>query len=471
MNKKVETAKFILADILSAAVAWAMFYFFRKAYLEPRQFGVEIPITVDRNFYKGIILIPLFWVALYQFAGSYSNVFRKSRLKEFQQTFGLSFIGAIVLFFSILLDDQIGSSQNLLLSFIALFFIHFTLTSSFRFYLSSIIANHVHSRKIGFNTLIIGSNKKALELYEDIEGQSLSTGNRFVGFLHVDETNGHLLREKLPHLGGYEEVKAIIQSYQIEEVIIAIESSEHESIGRIVTELEDCSVIIKIIPDMYDILSGCVKMSSIFGAPLIEISNDIMPQWQKALKRFLDVFISLFVLIVFAPFFIAIAIIVKSTSKGPAFYSHERIGWHGKPFTIYKYRSMYADAEKNGPALSSKDDNRITPFGRFMRRTRLDEIPQFYNVLIGDMSLVGPRPERQYFIDQIMKVAPHYKHLHKVRPGITSWGQVKFGYAENVEQMVERLKYDVIYIENMSLMVDLRILIYTVLIVFQGRGK
>jgi lipopolysaccharide/colanic/teichoic acid biosynthesis glycosyltransferase len=132
---------------------------------------------------------------------------------------------------------------------------------------------------------------------------------------------------------------------------------------------------------------------------------------------------------------------------------------------------MYTNAEKMGPALSSQDDPRITRFGKFLRKVRLDELPQFYNVLIGEMSVVGPRPERLYFINQITQKAPHYRHLHKVRPGITSWGQVKYGYAENVDQMIDRLKYDLLYIENMSLYVDLKILIYTVLIVLQGRGK
>jgi lipopolysaccharide/colanic/teichoic acid biosynthesis glycosyltransferase len=153
------------------------------------------------------------------------------------------------------------------------------------------------------------------------------------------------------------------------------------------------------------------------------------------------------------------------------FFRQERIGKHGRPFKIVKFRSMYLDAERDGPQLSSTSDPRITPIGRWMRKTRMDELPQFWNVLKGDMSLVGPRPERQHFIDAITEVAPHYTHLHKVRPGITSWGQVKFGYAENVEQMVRRLKYDILYIENMSLAVDLKILAYTVLIILKGDGK
>ena len=171
----------------------------------------------------------------------------------------------------------------------------------------------------------------------------------------------------------------------------------------------------------------------------------------------------------FLPIILFLAIGIKLTSKGPVFYSHERIGQFGKPFILYKFRSMYTDAEKNGPALSSKDDNRITSFGKFMRKSKLDELPNFYNVLKGDMSLVGPRPERKYYIDQIIEKAPHYLHLQKVKPGITSWGQVKYGYAENVEQMINRLQYDILYIENMSVYVDFKIMIYTILIILKGR--
>jgi exopolysaccharide biosynthesis polyprenyl glycosylphosphotransferase len=240
---------------------------------------------------------------------------------------------------------------------------------------------------------------------------------------------------------------------------------------KIVTKLSVHPIKIKIIPDMYDILSGSVKMTSIFGLPLIEVNPEIMPQWQVSIKNVIDKLISLIALIILSPFFLIIALLIKLSSKGPIFFKQERIGKNGKSFMIYKFRTMFIDAEKDGPQLSSQHDNRITPIGKFLRRTRIDEFPQFYNVLVGDMSLVGPRPERQFYIDQIMERAPHYSHVQKIKPGITSWGQVKYGYAENVDQMIDRLKFDVLYLENMSLALDFKIMAYTIIIVLKGSGK
>ena len=272
-------------------------------------------------------------------------------------------------------------------------------------------------------------------------------------------------------MGEIADLETVIQEGNIEEVIIALETDQHNKLSQILTIVENREITIWGIPDLYDFLSGMVKINTIYSSPLIKISNGLMPAWQENVKRLIDVTTSIVAMMILSPAYLALAVIIKSTSRGPVIYSQERAGKFGVPFTIYKFRSMYEEAEKDGPALSCKNDSRITPVGRFIRKTHLDEIPQFYNVLKGDMSLVGPRPERFYYIDQIVKKAPHYKLLHKLRPGITSWGQVKYGYASNVEEMLERLPYDMIYLKNISLYIDFKILIYTMINVFHGKGK
>jgi exopolysaccharide biosynthesis polyprenyl glycosylphosphotransferase len=470
MNKTKQVIRYLISDYISASVAWTLFYIFRKEYIEPLKFGYEIPLVFSTQFFLGLLLIPACWLLYYYLTGFYKNIFRHSRTDDFLRTFIQSISGVLIIFFLFILDDEIKSYRNYYLLFLVLFSLHFFITLILRLLLTSSTVKKVHNHKIGFNTLIIGSNHQAMDIYRELTESAASPGNKFIGFISLIKQDKYHLSEYIPHLGTLKDLEQVIEQNQIEEVIIALDSSEHDQISRIINKLGLCNVIIKAIPDMYDILTGKVKMDHLFGTPLIQLSKDLMPVWQANLKQFFDIVISLIAVIIASPLILVLAIGVKLSSPGPVFYSHERIGRYGKPFHIYKFRSMRTDAEKNGPELSSKEDNRLTNLGRFMRKYRLDEIPNFFNVLKGDMSLVGPRPERQFFIDQIIKQAPHYTHLHKVKPGITSWGQVKYGYAENVDQMIRRLRYDILYIENMSLFVDFKILFYTVLTIIRGRG-
>ena len=471
MEKK-QTAKYIILDTLSAMLAWAALFLFRKIVVEQMGFHDVGQVFCDTNFWLGLILVPAGWLALYAMQGSYRNVLRKARVKELIDTAVASLLGVTVIFFVLLIDDEITTYRNYYASYLFLMTVHFVLTYAMRVAVTSQTARKVHTRQIGFPTLLVGSGTKAFQTYLDLENQETYSGNQFIGYVTVSTGANPQLDCVMPCLGTLADVRSLVEQHNIEEAIIAVENTEQQSISDILHALYFCGdILIKITPDARDLIVGSVKLNSIFHSPLIVINNRLMEEWQYSVKRIADVVISALALVLLSPVFLVTAIIVKCTSPGPVFYAQERIGYHGHPFKMHKFRSMYIDAEESGPALSKDDDPRITPFGRFMRKVRLDEIPQFYNVLKGTMSLVGPRPERQFYIDQIVKRAPEYLLLQRIKPGITSWGQVKYGYASTVDEMVERLRYDLLYLDNMSLTTDIKILVYTVIIIFQGRGK
>ncbi len=463
-NKKLWIA-YLFSDWISATFAWSLFNFFRKRIIENQ------PFEIDEKFKLSIVIIPIIWLILYFAFGAYKNIYRRHRIKEVSQTLLLSLIGTFFIFFAFLLDDQNPSYQDHYIRIIGLFSIHAVITLIPRFVITSRIVHKIHSRKIGFPTIIIGSNIKALEIFQELKNMKKSAGNQMIGYVTINGSADKMTETKLPKLGDYSVLEKIIKKSKIEEVIIATEPKEHDKINKIINDLADLNVKIKVIADMYNILTGSVKMNSIFGALLIEINPEIMPAWQKSLKRFMDVSISIVAIAILLPVFILLSLFVKLSSKGPIIYKQQRIGLNGKPFFILKFRSMFKDSEIKGPQLSSQHDKRITPIGKLMRKSRLDEIPQFFNVIKSEMSLVGPRPERQHYINLILEQAPHYKHIKKVKPGITSWGQVKYGYAENVDEMISRLKFDLLYVENMSLLLDFKILFYTIIIMLKGSGK
>jgi len=460
---------YVAADWIAAGSAWASLYFLRKKF-ESIKYGYDLGFHTDNNFFAALIFIPLAWICFYAMWGMYSDVLRRHRLREIGQILATSLIGNNIIFFLFLLDDELPNYNYYYTTFGFLLLVHLGSTLILRVIITSRTVKKIQTRQWGFPTIIVGGNPRAVQLVDEINALKKSPGFLFKGYLKINGADEQL-STSLPLFGKYTSLPSIIEEHQIEEVILSIESGDHKELENILALLENYNIRVNIIPDTFDILSGNVKMTSLFGVPLIRLNTVLMPSWQFSIKRIFDIVFSAYALVILAPLLLIIGVLVKVTSTGPIFFFQERIGRNGIPFQIFKFRSMRTDAEKSGPQLSSTNDSRITKIGKFLRKTRLDELPQFWNVLSGDMAIVGPRPERQFYINQISEINPHYRKLHRIRPGITSWGQVKYGYAENVEEMVQRLRYDLLYLENMSLAMDIKILFYTIVIVLKGSGK
>lgn len=460
LQKNYGIKRYVVADFLAAILSWICFFVFRKNMIEKIHFSFY-ELYSDNKFILGVLLIPSCWILYYFIDNTYVGLLKKSRLQEIYVTAKQAIVGGIVLFFGLMLNDIISGYKDYYFLFFGFIFLHFTITLFFRISLLNYIKTQLSNGKIYIATLLIGNKENSNIIISELNSSKIKTPYKIVHAVEV-ETQNKITEQT---------IIANVQSYHFEEVMILLDKESTHLAERLIIYFLNQNKSVQILPSELDLLPVHFKTHRIFGSSLIEIPTEISTPWQKTSKRVVDILLSAFGLIILIPLFIFLAWKVKRSSKGTVFFLQNRVGLHGKEFSIIKFRSMIENAENGTPQLSVEDDARITPFGKTMRKYRLDELPQLWNVLIGEMSLVGPRPERKFFIDQIIQTAPQYLLLQRVKPGITSLGMVKYGYASTIKEMLQRMRFDLLYLENISVLMDIKILIYTVITLWQGKGK